>query len=164
VTAVATRVSAYGVRWNGHLGRLGKTIDAAEARRRHDDGKLYSAVLGDPEQPSAAVEVRLEVPFVGARFLDEQRRTVLDYAFGALDGGRDDALFLRQAIERAYGADGAVAWSALHVFDPDGLVRVEEKDYARGETRCYEAGHDGPRNREPVPAFGDYDSIARLER
>jgi uncharacterized protein with GYD domain len=164
VTATATRVAAYGVHWNGHLGRLGKTIDAAEARGLHDAGKLYSAVLGEPERPSAVVEVRLEVPFVGVRFLDERARTFADYAFGRVDGGPDDALFLRQAIELRFSPDGTVEWCALHVFDPDGLVQVEEKDYARGETTRYEAVHDASRNHERVPAFGDYDSVARLER
>ena len=104
------------------------------------------------------------MPFVGVRFLDDRARTVADYAFGRVDGGPDDALFLRQAIEHRLGPDGTVEWSALHVFDPDGLVQVEEKDFARGETMRYETVHDASRNHERVPAFGGYDSVARLER
>ena len=157
-------VAAYGVHWNGHLGRLGKVIAEEEARKRHERGELYSVVLGDPEQPFAIVEVRLEVPFVGLRFLDEQRRTNLDYSFGHYDGGPENVLFLRQAIERRFAPDGEVVWSALHLFDPAGFVEVEEKDYGTGDATRYKVEHDVSGNWERIPAFGDYDSIARLER
>jgi hypothetical protein len=46
-------VAAYGIHRNGHLGRLGNVISEDEARRRHERGELYAAVLGDPEQPFA---------------------------------------------------------------------------------------------------------------
>ena len=154
----------YGVRWNGHLGRLGKVIPAEEARRRHESGELYSAVLGDPEQPYAVVEVRLEVPFVGVQFLDEQQRTYLDYAFGHYGDGPENVLFLRQAIEHRLAPDGEVTWSALHVFDPSGPAEVEEKDYATGEATRYKVELDVSGNWERIPDFGDYASVARLER
>jgi hypothetical protein len=163
MTATASTVAAYGVHWNGHLGRLGQTIPEDEARALHDAGKLYTAVLGDQERPSAVVEVRLEASFVGVRFLDEQRRTYLDYAFGSADG-RDDALFLRQAIEHTLAADGNVVRSAMHVFREDGTVEIEEKDYRAGVAERSTSRHDPSRSLEPVPAFGEYDSIARLER
>ena len=157
-------VAAYGIRWNGHLGRLGEVISEEEARRHHEKGELYCALLGDPEQPYAVVELRLEVPFVGVRFLDEERRTYLDYSFGHYDGGPENVLFLRQAIERKLGPDGKVSWGAMHVFDPSGSVEVEEKDYATGESKRYKVEHDVSGNWERIPDFGDYDSIARLER
>jgi hypothetical protein len=43
-------------------------------------------------------------------------------------------------------------------------VQVEERDYGTGEAERYSVHHDVSGNSEPVPAFGDYDSIARRER
>ena len=91
----------YAERWLSRRSRPGPAIDADEARRRHEAGELYTAVLGDPERPTAYLDVRLETGYVGVHFLDDAGRPHLTYAF-AREPGSDDDLFLQQATYREY--------------------------------------------------------------
>jgi hypothetical protein len=152
----------YADRWLSRRGRPGAALDADEARRRHEAGELYTVVLGDPDQPTAYLDVRNEVGFVGVHFLDEARRPYLTYLF-ARDPNSDDDLFLEQATYREYEGDEVVRGDAYY-FEPDGKVVKEHKDYVQEEAERGETRDDVSSNWEPVPAFGSYDSIARLER
>jgi hypothetical protein len=152
----------YAERWLSRRSRPGPPIDADEARRRHEAGELYTAVLGDPERPTAYLDVRLETGYVGVHFLDDGGRPYLTYAF-AREPGSDDDLFLQQATYREYEG-GEVVRGDAYYFEPDGRVVKEHKDYARREAERGETRDDVSSNWEPVPEFGSYESIARVER
>jgi hypothetical protein len=152
----------YADRWLTRRGRPGAPLDADEARRRHEEGKLYTVVLGDPERPTAYLDVRNETGFVGVHFLDDAGRPYLTYHF-ARDPGSDDDLFLEQATYREYEGDEVVRGDAYH-FEPDGKVVKEHKDYVQREAERGETRDDVSSNWEPVPEFGSYESIARVER
>jgi hypothetical protein len=163
--SAAAATATYAERWNGHLGKAMRPLSEQDARRRHESGELYTVLLGDADAPFAVLEVRLEADFVGVHFLDEQRRKYLDYLFGRPAAARADGmLFLEQATHRVFDADGQPLAGTLYVFDPSGLVQVEEKDYAKREVERYKLEKDLSANWEPIPEFGNYESIARIER
>jgi hypothetical protein len=152
----------YADRWLTRRGRPGTALDEGEARRRHEKGELYTVVLGDPGRPSAYLDVRNEAGFVGVHFLDDAGRPYLTYTF-ARDPDSDDDLFLEQATYREYAGDEVVRGDAYY-FEKDGTVVKEHKDYAEREAERGETRDDVSSNWEPVPEFGSYDSIARVER
>lgn len=152
----------YADRWLTRRGKPGAPIDEDEARRRHESGKLYTVVLGDPERPAAYLDVRNETGFVGVHFLDDAGRPYLTYHF-ARDPNSDDDLFLEQATYREYVGDEVVRGDA-YTFAPDGRVVKEHKDYLLHEAERGETRDDVSSNWEPVPEFGSYESIARVER
>jgi hypothetical protein len=152
----------YAERWSKRRPGHFKELDPQEARRRHDVGELYTVILGDPESADAYLEVRLEVGFVGVHFLDEDGRGYVTYLFAKQDG--DDRLFLNQASRREFDEDGNVRRGQVYYFERDGTIHFEEKDYEKREAKLGEKRDDVSGNWEPVPAFGRYESIARLER
>jgi hypothetical protein len=152
----------YAERWLSRRGRPGPPLDPEEARRRHEAGELYTVVLGDPERPTAYLDVRLEAGFVGVHVLDDARRPYLTYLF-ARDPNSDDDLFLEQVTYREYDGDEVVRGDAYY-FERDGKVVKEHKEYVRREAERGETHDDVSSNWEPVPEFGSYESIARVER
>ena len=79
-------------------------------------------------------------------------------------GDGDDRLFLERATWRTYGDDGEVAAGESYFFDRNGTVHLERKDYVRREAERGEKQDDVSGNWEPVPEFGEFESIARPER
>lgn len=152
----------YAERWWQRKRKATGPLTEEEARRRHESGELYVAVLGDPERPDAAVEVRLEAGFVGVRLLDDQGREYLTYLFGR-DPAASDDLFLEQATWREFDGDEVVRGDTYH-FKKDGTAVVERVDYATKEAETAELRPDVSSNWEPVPEFGQYESIARRDR
>jgi hypothetical protein len=161
MSAVAETVT-YAERWLRRRPGDIEELDENEARRRHETGALYTAILGHPESADAYLEVRLEAGFVGVYFLDNEGRNHLTYLFGKLDG--EDRLFLEQAITREFDDDGNVRHGKAYHFKRDGTIYLEEKDYENREAFRGEKQDDVSGNWEPVPEFGRYESIARVER
>jgi hypothetical protein len=161
MSAVAETIT-YAERWSDAAGGPVDELGEDEARRRHESGELYVAVLGGDERPRAYVEARLEKGFVGVHFLDEDGRNTVTYVFGREDD--DERMFLQRATWRDFAADGEVARGESYTFKRDGTIYVESKDYVTREASRGEKKDDVSSNWEPVPAFGEYDSIARLER
>jgi len=152
----------YADRWLSRRGKPGRAIDVDEARRRHETGELYTVVLGDQERPTSYLDVRLEAGFVGVHFFDDAGRPYLTYHF-ARDPNSGDDLFLEQVSYREYEGEEVVRGDAYY-FKPDGTVVKEHKDYVRRDADRGETRDDVSSNWEPVPEFGSYESIARLER
>jgi hypothetical protein len=161
MSALADTV-VYAERWSERRPDDFDELDPDEARRRHETGELYTAILGDPDAPSAYLEIRLEAGFVGVHFLDADGRNHVSYLFGKRDG--EDQLFLEQAIWREFGENDEVRRGQAYVFKRDGTIYLEEKDYATREASRGEKKDDVSGNWEPVPEFGRYESIARVER
>ena len=161
MSAVADTIT-YAERWSERRPDDFDELEPDEARRRHDAGELYTAILGDREAPSAYLEIRLEAGFVGVHFLDEEGRDGVTYLFGRQDG--EDQLFLERAIWREFGEDGEVRSGQVYAFKRTGTICLEEKDYESREASRGEKQDDVSGNWEPVPEFGRYESIVRLER
>lgn len=161
MSAVAD-TTIYADRWSERWPDTFDELDEEEARRRHESGELYTAVLGDGEARHAYVEVRLEKGFAAVHFLDDEGRNFVTYVFGKQAG--DDDMFLERASWRRYGEDGALTRGETYFFKRDGTIQLEEKDYERREATRGEKQDDVSGNWEPVPEFGSYESIARLER
>lgn len=142
--------------------RIVDPLDPETARKRHERGELYAAILGNPERPWAHLNVRLEVDYVGVTFLDEELREYLSYSFSdAPDGG---GLFLGQATRRYFDSSGELAHDEHYIFDWPDIAHVSKRDYVAKMRETYDVETDMRENLEPVPAFGDYESIARYER
>jgi hypothetical protein len=160
--STAADTVTYAARWSEPVGGPVDELDEDEAQRRHEAGELYTAILGDGMTPRAYVEVRLEKGFVGVHFLDDDGRNFATYLFGKQ--ADDDALFLERATWREYDEDGELVRGEAYFFKPDGTIHVESKDYVEREASRGDKRDDVSGNWEPVPEFGRYESVTRLER
>jgi hypothetical protein len=159
---------SYGERWNPMLGRPVDEIFPDEARRRYVDGPWFTAVIGNRARPESYIEIDPEKGFFGVHFLDTRGSVWLKYSFRRVDGRR---LFLERVTRWLYPEDGqrhvnmdAVLVEKVHLR-PDGTVERTTVDNRTGEGRK-ERLADVPMDAswEAVPEFGDFDSIARLDR
>lgn len=152
---------AFGDLWHYVWRRPIEPISGRTARRRHAAGKPYAAKLPG----GRAIEVCGSEYVV--LFLDERGRAYLKHWFEPVDG----QLFLTQAVLYTFRADDEVGSPGrapvVDTFNwkPDGSVkhRLRDVNEPRG-TRVTQAKEDVSMLWEPVPAFGDWDSITRLER
>lgn len=162
------RATTYCERWNPLLHAPIGILSAEQARTRHDAGELYSVVIGDLAKPEVLIEVRLERDYVGVWFFDESNTLrVLKYTFKRTS---PDTLFMSRVGTWDYpdGADqdlrGAHTIDSIH-YQSDGIVRHESTDtVARRTTTSEYSGVDTEINVEPVPVFGQWESLARRDR
>jgi hypothetical protein len=138
----------YGRGWSADAAAVIGEFEADEARRRHDAGELYYAVLGDP--PFAQVAVRLGTGFISVEILEVDDWPIESRLFEPTD---DDGLFLAE-VRRLhevvrYGENG---------------LRVRTLTYDDGRVETDLAWCLVERNREPPLAFGEYEALARPDR
>lgn len=158
---------AYCDRWNGLLEEPIEPFAASEAQRRHETGKLYTAIGTESDRVKVLVEVRLETGYVGVKFLDDLARNELIYSFSVVDG----RLFLSEIISYDYGDSQERGDDADPVavenfaYTPEGTCR-HKVDNSLVETISAEDYHsvDVASHWEPVPPFGDYDSVTKWDR
>lgn len=154
-------------RWNEILGKPIQPLTEAQARQRDRAKQWYTVVLGDIANPDCYLEVAWENDHVGVWFLDDHGRQVLHYSFRRVDENR---MFLRSITRWEYpegaprGLDEATFIEEF-TYEQDGTVRREVDD-ARANEISAEHYSDVPLdiNWEPVPKFGDYRSVTRLDR
>ena len=136
-------------------------LDPDRAKQLHARGQLYTAVLGDPDRPYCYLDVRLEVGFVGVHFLDELKRTYLTYFFNRA-GGR---LFLAEIWLRTFEGAGDEAVAREHyAFSEDGTVDTEKYVPGRPIERAQRRDVDVAPHYADIPAFGEYEALARKDR
>lgn len=153
----------YSENWNDMLRQPLRPMSEGEARRRHEAGEPYVAYVHEhPGGRDAVVELALFVPTVAVSFLDANRDRSTTYAFTS-DG--DAGLFLSEMALQTFGPDGLAETDEHHRFSTDGLIRVTRRDFRTGEERSWKQriGDFAPLF-EPIPSFGDYDSITRYDR
>jgi hypothetical protein len=160
--AGGAEILTYADRWNAAYGTPGIPLPEDEARRRHEARQRYAAFLGDPERPRVAVDLQLDEDLVQVLFLEDDRRWTMKYVFVVVSR----QLWLEQVHLREWLRDGRLRFDST-TFRPDGRVYAErgiDRDPAKEVAR----GRFDPGSlaflREPIPAFGDYLSIARAER
>ncbi|MCA1691748.1 MAG: hypothetical protein LC733_05935 [Actinobacteria bacterium] len=154
---------SYSRRWNDVRKKPMQPIQEDEARRMHEAGQPYVAyVHGVDARRDAVVEVALFSPTVVVYFLDERGKRTIHYAFRS-DG--QGGLFLDEFGWRNYAHDGQITLSEIHRFSEDGSVSVARTNATTDrETTWEEKLEDTALLLEPIPAFGDYESITRFER
>jgi hypothetical protein len=158
----------YCERWSPKLRRPSGRLTAAQARARETaGGPWYTVVLGEPSRPDCYLEVAWANAHLGVWFLDEAARPWLHYSFSRVSERR---LFLDAVVRWEYPAGaGSRLGEAERIetisYRQDGTVHRELADLAAGEvTLTDHTGVPLDRNWEPVPGFGDYRSVARLDR
>ncbi len=161
VAAVAATLPVtYCVGWNNVLNQPFQPMSEAEARRRHETGELYSALLGDPAAPQVLVEVRLETGHMAVDFFDHHLRVPLTYTYREHDG----RLFFDSYSERWWDRKGALRSTVGYHFKPDGHAYVRNVDRVKNVEDTYEQWVTVDDNWEEIPAFGDYSGVLRIER
>jgi hypothetical protein len=152
---------AYCYDWNSLLKAPRDPYDERTANDRHDRGELYTALLGGASAPHTVVQVRLETGAVLVNFLDHELRFYMLYSFGQPEGSR---LFLSEYRSSRFDEQGQKISSDIIYFKKDGLLTVLETDLTTRMTDQYNVETDVSANWEPIPTFGDYESITRFDR
>jgi hypothetical protein len=154
-------------RWNDLLHEPVRLIKEAEARRRDAAGEPYVVILGANDKPESLVEVNWSNAYIGTWFMDDEMRRHVKYSFTKLD---DSTLFLDEIRVWEYpeGAKGGLS-SATKLtsfsYDQDGIAHETIDGSAAGTVETI-SRPDVPLdiNWEPVPEFGDWESISRWDR
>jgi hypothetical protein len=148
--------------WKAGYDKPGDVISETEARRRHDAGERYAALLKSGDR-RVVVESNLGAGLITVYFLDDKRRWTTKYVFEKLESGE---LWLQQTGTREWLDDARFRYDTTVIRD-DGRMYAERGVQGEGEKDVMEKRLD-PASltflKEPVPAFGDYRSISRLER
>lgn len=136
------------------------TMPADAAAELHRERKPYSAVV-DRDGETTVVEMTFFKVHCHVKFLDARSRVHVVYSFEEVDGNR---VFLSRAAIFHYDGDGEeVARGKLLCFRGDGAVIEDEGDAGRAVTRR-EGRADVSSNYSPIPSFGRYGDVVRLER
>jgi hypothetical protein len=168
VTAAAPDSSnvAYAEGWNEPYSEALDEISEVEARRRHDAGEQYVALLGGHKQPSVAVELTLGKNLVQVYFLQPDGQATGIYTFTR--NSAEEPLWLEQVYLQTWDGDRQKTfdWTVIH---PDGRMHAERGGVGAPEkevmdTTLSQKQLDEANMPEPVPSFGDYASISRFER
>jgi len=166
---VASDNVSYCRRWNFDYQEPIDPLSLNTALARDASGELYTVVLADPtggDVPEAIIEVQWENKHAGAWFFDEFGRQTLNYAFRRTD----DGLFLHNLMEYAYPDEhaetltGATRTDEIR-FSPDGMTKeIISDDLKQEREKIERIDVDVTSHWEPVPRFGEWDSLARWNR
>lgn len=154
--------------WSSQLRAPTDTMSAEQARDRDAKGESYCVVLGDPGAPRALLEIVPENDHIRVSFVDGKGRTHTSYNFTKTDG----RMFLAKVTIWSYPDSARLKSEANRIenydFRPDGLAiqTVKEKvpGQSRKATKEERRGVPVTSNWEPIPKFGDWESIARYDR
>ncbi|GAA4411123.1 hypothetical protein ACFQV2_11860 [Actinokineospora soli] len=160
----------YCFKWNYADGAPGEPLTEAEARVKDGAGEEYTAIM-EPRpgaQSPTLVTVVWKTGVVVVTFLDDPGRKATEYTFMKKTG---ESLFLTRISIWTYPSAEPglrLSDSSTHetiTYREDGYVKRVIKNKAERTQETVEYT-DVPvsTNWEPVPAFGDYRSIARFER
>lgn len=130
------------------------------AKSAHASKQTYTVLVDSVERPYCFLDISDSVVAVG--FLDEQLRETLTYAFQEIDTGK---LFLTMATHREFdGNSDRVVSGETYFFDLDGTVRIRKEFFDPYRLETKETKADVQANFSPVPEFGRYEDLIRVER
>lgn len=131
-----------------------------KARATYVGRQQYTVLIGDVERPFCFLDVADGVVVVG--FLDKLLRESLTYMFWEVEPGQ---LFLATAIHREFDGDtDKVAEAASYMFDRKGAVQIRHEFFNPHRVESASSSCDVEPNYSPVPDFGHYDDLIRIER
>jgi hypothetical protein len=146
--------------WSRSRRRPGEIWTMARAKEAHEAGELYTVVVGDLDRPSSFLDVCLKTGTVGVGFLDSALREYLSYGFDII---KKRELFLTGSTYREFEGSSDKAYRAtIYKFAQNGHVDILRLD--GGKQQEAETTTDVSGNWEPIPSFGEYESITRRER
>ncbi len=158
---------SYCVQWSGESRGPVTPLDERDAEKRGEAGEPFGVVVGDVAKPAAFIEVNWGLGTVLVWFFDERRLRYLKYEFKRVGAGK---LFMSAVNLWEYPPGEAGEFEEpvkAHFvsYRPDGIVRQVERDYgSREDTITDVSDVELDINWEEVPAFGDWASLARLDR
>lgn len=130
------------------------------ARLAHASKQTYTVLVDSIERPYCFLDVSDGV--VGVGFFDDSLRESLTYAFQEVEAGR---LFLTMATYRQFdGNTDRVLNGTTYFFEQDGTVKISEESFDPPRQENREVKADVQANYSPVPEFGRYDDLIRVER
>ena len=140
--------------------RPGELWTPDQAKAAYDQRKLFAAIVGPLEKPSAFLEFNKD--YIGVEFLDKLLREYLSYSFQELRPGR---LFLSMATHREFDGDSdKVKKGTTYIFKQNGNVTIRNAEFPGDGYTKHETTADVSGNWENYPAFGEYDSLLRTDR
>ncbi|WP_162907584.1 hypothetical protein [Allorhizocola rhizosphaerae] len=161
---------SYCERWNFDYQESIDPLPPEQALALDVAGDFYTVVLADPtggDVPEAVIEIAWKNNVASVWFFDEFGRQSLNYVFRRTD---DDRLFLHNMIEYEYPDEhaetliGATRTDEIR-FEPDGMTKQIISDDIKQERETIERSDvDVSSHWEPVPKFGEWDSLARWNR
>jgi hypothetical protein len=160
---------SYCIQWSRNYNRPSKMLGEAQARRAHENGKLYTVLLGDPLRPHCFLEFT-RFRSVGVEFMDAALRTYYDYTLQEFEQLRPNELFISKSRRLEFrNDDGEFDRGTVFYFKPDGrlkIFRYQGNPDGVGSKIVGEEERtvDVSRNWEPYPKFGDYASLATRDR
>ena len=167
----------YGRQWSSGRWRLTQPMDESQARLRFD-GKVSAphdwfsvAAWRDGVPTDGPVEFVLEVKpradFVGVHFYDLDRR--LEVVFGFRKHG--ESLFRESIVEYTYPSDGSyflqgdASMVETSRYGVDGTLNYIVNDVSRPTIREEDYRNvDVSEHWEPIPEFGQWESLGRYKR
>jgi hypothetical protein len=157
---------AYCEQWSRLYSHPHDVLTEEEAERRHETGKLYTALLGDPTKPTCFLEFS-ESRSVAVNFLDSALRIYRGHSFQEKKPGW---LFLSVIRIPGFPNDTAEPNRAtVYYVETDGHVAIVRYEAYPTGVGSYIAGReertlDVTNNWEPFPEFGHYKGLARFDR
>ncbi len=156
----------YCTQWSRHNNRPVDSLTEEQARAAHEEGKLYTVLVGDRLHPYCFLEFTA-FRSVGVEFLDTALRTYLDYSF---QEKRRNELFISMSRRLEFPNDVDLADRATVLyFKTDGQLKIERfksNPDGIGSKLVDEESSlvDVTYNWERYPRFGDYAGLATRDR
>jgi hypothetical protein len=131
-----------------------------QARAAHVNKQYYTVLVDSINRPYCFLEIADKV--VGVGFLDEYLRESLTYAFQEFEPGK---LFLTMATHREFDGDtDKVASGISYMFDRNGTMQIRREFFNPHLLETAASSADVGSNYSPMPTFGEYDDLIRVER
>lgn len=157
---------SYCTQWSRHYNHPIKVLTEEQARAAHENGQLYTVLVGNPDRPQCFLECTA-FRSVGVEFLDDALRTYLDYSFQEMRRGE---LFISMSRRLHFPNETDLADRAtVFYFETDGqlaIVWYQANPNGIGSKIVDKQQRivDVSRNWEPYPEFGHYQGLATLDR
>lgn len=157
---------SYCTKWSRHNRRPWDMLSEMQARTAHENGKLYTALIGNPLRPDCFLEVTA-FRSVCVEFLDAALRTYLSYSF---QEKRPNELFISMSRRPQFPNETDPPDRATVLFfKTDGQLHIERflsnpdgigSKLVGEESRVVDVTY----NWERYPKFGDYAGLATRDR
>jgi hypothetical protein len=151
----------------------GEPYSADEARARYSAGERVTVLVGDPDKPEQYALIQLGGRSIEVVWLDALLRPTLTYVYAVkqTDDWPQDTLLLEQVHVNEYDndiplPDAEAFYNELYTFHPDGKFFGMRKPRGQEmlETQGQMTDEQFALQCEPVPAFGEWDSVLRHDR
>jgi hypothetical protein len=163
---VSTMQINYCTQWSRQNHRPHDSLTEDQARSAHEQGKLYTVLVGNPLRPDCFLEITA-FRSICVEFLDNALRTYLTYSF---QEKRPNELFISMSRRPSFpnNTDPPDRATVLF-FKTDGQLKIERfqsnpngigSQLVGEESRVVDVTH----NWERYPRFGDYAGIATRNR